>query len=216
MSRRVRRSPVYAATAAVLGGALLLGAAGTRGSGQWDLEVTGAAVKGRKGDTVTADLALDFHGADVQAQLDAENSVPFARVEVRLPDGVTVLSSPENCGRIDGKKEAPFLCEYGLYTNGFDVPMLRDGFHMAYPFTLRIDDTSKLTGGRIRVDAPPERLRDDANPRNSTAPITFEAAGAAAGSGPTPWAVAAGGGALGLTALLAFVLARRRTPSPNS
>ncbi|MYR04322.1 hypothetical protein GTX23_38515, partial [Streptomyces sp. SID6139] len=43
----------------------------------------------RLGETVMAALALDFHGGPVQAQLDAENSIPFARVEVRFPEGVT-------------------------------------------------------------------------------------------------------------------------------
>ncbi|WRZ91631.1 hypothetical protein OHB54_22660 [Streptomyces sp. NBC_01007] len=183
----------------------------------WDLEVTGAALKGRKGEAVTAGLALDFHGADVQAQLDAENSIPFARVEVQFPEGVTVLSTPEHCGLGNIRARKPFyLCEYGLYTNSFDVPMLRDGFHIAYPFKLRIDDPSRLTGGRILVDAPAERLRDDADPTNSTAPITIEAIeaiGEAGGSGGAAWAAAAGAGVLALTGLLAVALvrARRRT-----
>ncbi|MGW7609113.1 hypothetical protein ACWGKW_17940 [Streptomyces sp. NPDC054766] len=222
MIRRIGLGRVYAVTAAVLGGGLLLALLVTDGSGDtpWDLEVTGAALKGRKGETVTADLALDFHGADVQAQLDAENSVPFARTEVQFPEGVTVLSTPELCKLGNSTTRKPFyLCEYGLYTNSFDIPMLRDGFHVAYPFRLRIDDPSRLTGGRIRVDAPAERLRGDADPENSTASITIEAigeAGSSAGSGSwstTAWTATAGAGVLALTGLLAagLVRARRRT-----
>ncbi|MEU0332741.1 hypothetical protein [Streptomyces sp. NPDC006193] len=178
----------------------------------WDLRVRGAAVKGRKGETVTADLALDFHGADVEAQRSAENDDPFARVEVWLPEGVTVVSAPKDCWR-STKKPTPYLCDYGLRTNGFDVPVLRDGFHKAFPFKLRIDDPGKLTRGRIRVDAPAARLRDDADPRNSTASISVEAVGGSGGSDRTAWGAAAGAGALALTGLLtvALVRARRRT-----
>ncbi|MEU1408655.1 hypothetical protein ABZ471_41355 [Streptomyces sp. NPDC005728] len=178
----------------------------------WDLEVTGAAVKGKKGDTVTADLALDFHGADVEAQRSVENDDPFANVEVRLPEGVTVVSAPKDCWR-STKEPTPYLCGYGLKTNGFDVPVLRDGFHKAFPFKLRIDNPSKLTRGRIRMDAPAKRLRDDADPSNSTAPITIEAVGGSGGSGRTAWGVAAGAGALALTGLLTVALVRacRRT-----
>ncbi|MFI9251904.1 hypothetical protein [Streptomyces sp. NPDC053069] len=176
----------------------------------WDLEVTGAALKGRKGETLTAHLSLDHHGADVAAQPDSENSVPFARVEVRFPEGVTVLSTPKLCGVPNSRKRTHYRCEYGLYTSGFEVPVLRDGFHVDYPFKMRIDDPSRLTGGMIRVDAPPERLRDDADPRNSTAPLTIEAAGAAGGFGPTAWAVAAGAAAAVLTGLLALGRRRRR------
>ncbi|MEU0438162.1 hypothetical protein ABZ153_42645, partial [Streptomyces sp. NPDC006290] len=149
-----------------------------------------------------------------------ENSVPFARAEVQFPQGVTVLSTPELCDLGNSRTRKPFyLCNYGLYTNSFDIPMLQDGFHIAYPFRLRIDDPSKLTGGRIRVDAPAERLRGDADPENSTAAITIEAigeadrAGGAGGWTTTAWTAAAGAGALALTGLLtaALVRARRRT-----
>ncbi|MEW2623183.1 hypothetical protein [Streptomyces sp. NPDC048106] len=181
----------------------------------WDMAVTGAALRGRKGETLTAGLALDFHGADLQAQLDAENSVPFARVEVKFPKGVTVLNIPKDCKRGDVRSRPPYyLCEYGLYTNGFDIPLLRDGFHRDYPFKVRIDDTSRLTGGTVRVDAPEERLRADADPGNSTAPITFEAVGGAAdgagGSGTTAWVVAGSAAAVALAGLLAVALVRRR------
>ncbi|WRZ88026.1 hypothetical protein OHB54_02490 [Streptomyces sp. NBC_01007] len=185
----------------------------------WDLEVTGAALKGTKGETVTADLALDFHGADAVAQGDSENSDPFANVEVRLPEGVTVLSAPEHCGLRLSRKGTPYTCDYGLYTSGFDVPMLRDGFHISYPFRLRIDDPSKLTGGRIRVIASANRLRQDADPENSTAPITIEAIGEAGGSagwGTTAWTAAAGAGTLALTGLLAAGLVRARRRSACS
>ncbi|MEU0331979.1 hypothetical protein [Streptomyces sp. NPDC006193] len=178
----------------------------------WDLAVKGAAVKGRKGDTVTAKLSLDFHGADVKAQLDAENSIPFARVAVRLPRGVTVVSTPEHCGGGDPGKGKPYLCEYGLYTTGFDLPMLRDGFHRDYPFELRIDDTSELDGGMVRVDAPPERLRDDAAPENDTAPLTIEATGAAGGPSWTAGFLAAGAAVLVPAGLIARLRARRRAP----
>ncbi|WP_256638942.1 hypothetical protein [Streptomyces murinus] len=175
----------------------------------WDMEVKGAALKGRKGETLTARLALEHHGASVRAQLDAENSIPFARVEVRFPKGVKVVSVPEGCGRGDVRSRPPYyLCEYGLYTTGFDLPVLRDGFHMDFPFKVRIDDPSELGAGTVRVDAPAERLRDDADPGNSTAPITVEAIGASDGPGPlVPAAVA---GAMALAGLLAFALVRRR------
>ncbi|WP_406836184.1 hypothetical protein ACICHK_06730 [Streptomyces sp. AHU1] len=222
MTRRLRWSAACAAAMAGLGWYLLGGSAVTHGGKGWDMEVTGDALKGRKGETLTADLSMDFHGAPVQAQLDAENSVPFARVEVRFPEGVTVLSVPELCELGNSRTRKPFyLCEYGLLTTGFDVPMLRDGFHVDFPFEVRIDDTSELGGGRLRVDAPAERLKGDTDPGNSTAPITVEAigvpggSGPAGGSGPTAWAVAAvGGGALVPAGLTAFVLVRRRGSSP--
>ncbi|MCT9004043.1 hypothetical protein [Streptomyces rhizosphaerihabitans] len=174
----------------------------------WDLKVTGAALKGRKGETVTADLALDFHGANVRAQRSSENDEPFANVEVRLPKGVTVLSTPKHCRLTNSRTVKTYTCDYGLYTSGFDEPLLRDGFHVAYPFKLRIDDPSKLTGGRIRVvDAEARPLRKDADPKNNTAPITT---GAADGSGATAWAVAASAAAVALTGLLAAALIRTR------
>jgi len=174
----------------------------------WDLEVTGAVPKGRKGETVTTDLALDFHGADVEAQWSSENDEPFANVEVRLPKGVTVLSTPEKCRLTYIKTPKIYTCNYGLYTSGFDEPLLRDGFHIAYPFKLRIDDPSKLTGGSIRVvDAEKRPLRDDADPENNTAPITT---GAADGSGATAWTVTASAAAVALTGLLAATLIRTR------
>ncbi|MFR9793017.1 hypothetical protein ACL07V_30855 [Streptomyces sp. MB22_4] len=173
--------------------------------------MTGAALEGRKGEALTARLALDFHGAGVRAQLDSENSIPFARVEVRFPEGVTVTSVPEGCGRGDVLSRPPcYLREYGLRTNGFDVPMLRDGFHREYPFGVRIDDPSRLTGDTIRVDAPAERPRPDADPENSTAPLTFEAGGSTAGRGTPARTVAGGAAAAALAGLLALVLVRRR------
>ncbi|MGW4887806.1 hypothetical protein [Streptomyces murinus] len=173
---------------------------------------------GGVGETATAALALDFHGGPVQAQLDAENSIPFARVEARFPEGVTVLSVPEGCGPTDVRsRPASYLCEYGLYTTGFDVPMLRDGFHRDFPFTVRIDDPSKHTAGAIRVDAPEQRLREDADPGNSIAPITLGAIGAGVigaedEPGPPAWAVAAGAAALAgvLAGVLALVRRRAR------
>ncbi|WP_406837103.1 hypothetical protein ACICHK_13595 [Streptomyces sp. AHU1] len=178
----------------------------------WDLEVTGAALKGRKGETVTAHLAMDFHGADVQAQRDPENSVPFARIRVQFPQGVTVLKSPKQCGnRVTNRPY--YQCEYNLYTNSYDVPMLRDGYHEAFPFELRIDDTSELTGGSISLDAPAEVLQEDADHANSTARITVDAVGGPDRTARTAWTVAAGAGALAVTGLLAAALlrARRRT-----
>ncbi|MEU8032482.1 hypothetical protein AB0C13_28250 [Streptomyces sp. NPDC049099] len=133
---------------------------------------------------------------------------------MRFPEGVTVLSTPKLCGVPNSRKRTHYRCEYGLCTSGFEVPVLRDGFHVDYPFKVRIDDPSKLTGGMIRVDAPPERLRGDADPRNSTAPLTIEAAGAAGGFGPTAWAVAAGAAAAVLTGLLALGRRRRRSRHP--
>ncbi|MFD5813709.1 hypothetical protein [Streptomyces sp. NPDC127038] len=174
----------------------------------WDLEVRGAVPKGRKGETVTADLALDFHGANVTAQHSTENDDPFANVEVRLPKGVTVLSTPKKCSLTYLKAVNIYTCNYGLYTDGFDEPLLRDGFHIAYPFKLRIDDPSKLTGGSIRVvDAEKRPLRGDADPKNNTAPITT---GTADDSGATTWTVAASAAAVALTGLLAATLIRTR------
>ncbi|WP_130333453.1 hypothetical protein [Streptomyces sp. BK022] len=172
----------------------------------WDIEVTGAALNGRRGEADTADLAMDFHGADVQAQRDPENSVPFARVRVQFPRGVTVLRSPKQCGNRVTKRPY-YQCEYNLYTNSYDAPMLRDGYHEAFPFRLRIDDPSELTGGSISLDAPPEVLQDDADHANSTARITVEAVG---GPDRTAWIVAAGAGTLALTGILAAVLLRAR------
>ncbi|WP_406839619.1 hypothetical protein ACICHK_32120 [Streptomyces sp. AHU1] len=178
----------------------------------WDFEVTGTALKGRKGGRVTADLALDFHGANVWAQHSIENDDPFANVEVRLPKGVTVLSDPEKCKITDRRPVKTYTCEYGVYTSDFEVALLRDGFHIAYPFELRIDDPSRLTGGRIRVvDAQGRPLRGDADPGNNTAPITAPVTtGAADGSGATAWAVAASTAAVALTGLLAAALIRTR------
>ncbi|MGW2786452.1 hypothetical protein ACWC3X_35375 [Streptomyces populi] len=180
----------------------------------WDFEVTGAALKGRKGERVTADLALDFHGANVWAQNSIENDDPFANVEVRLPKGVTVLSAPEKCEITDRRTVKTYTCEYGVYTSDFEVALLRDGFHIAYPFKLRIDDPSKLTGGRIRVvDAQGRPLRGDAKPGNNTAPITTgtaDSSGAADGSGTTAWVVAAVTAAVALTGLLTATLIRTR------
>ncbi|POX61441.1 hypothetical protein C3492_21365 [Streptomyces sp. Ru62] len=175
----------------------------------WDIEVTGAALKGRKGETVTAHLAMDFHGSDVQAQHDAENSVPFARIRVQFPQGVTVLKSPKQCGNRVTKRPY-YQCEYNLYTNSFDVPMLRDGYHEDFPFELRIDDTSELTGGSIRLDAPTEVLQADADHVNSTARITVDAVGGPDRTDRTAWTVAAGAGALAVTGLLAAALLRAR------
>ncbi|MEU6818234.1 hypothetical protein [Streptomyces sp. NPDC046860] len=172
----------------------------------WDLQVTGATLKGGKGDTVTAGLAMDFHGADVGAQSSVENDDPFARVEVRLPGGVSVVRAPEDCRNTRGKPRL-YVCDYGLKTDGFDEPVLRDGFHKPFPFELRIDDPSRLTGGNVRIAASASVLRADSDHGNSTAPITFERNDRWT---RMAWAAAAGAGALALAGLLAALLVRAR------
>ncbi|MEU6817847.1 hypothetical protein [Streptomyces sp. NPDC046860] len=180
----------------------------------WDIEVKGAALSGRQGETVTADLEMLFHGAAVQAQLDAENSIPFTRVAVRFPEGVSVVGVPKLCGRENSHREnRPYLCEYGLYTNGFDLPLLRDGFRVHWPFRLRIDAPGRLTGGEVRVDGPAERLRADADHSNDRAVVGVRAAPR---SSVRTTVLRAAGGALVLVLITAGAVAVRRRTAGRS
>lgn len=102
-----------------------------------DLILQGSAVQGVPGDVVTASVAVRNRGPAWVASLGAGD--PVAEVDVRIPDGTTVVGKPNACRarNLDGSWRAEqlgaprYLCHTRIY--------LLEKSRERFPFQLRID-----------------------------------------------------------------------------
>ncbi|WP_151771836.1 hypothetical protein [Streptomyces abyssomicinicus] len=121
-----------------------------------DLELTGASVKGGKGDTVTAELGFRNNGPAWISSLRSGGE-PI-RFTVGTPEGTTVTKAPANCRQANVEDRREYLCSVA-------TPMLPDAAY-DLPFELRVD---KVVAGAKGKAALPDGGRPDSDPSNDTA-----------------------------------------------
>ncbi|MTE20341.1 hypothetical protein F0L17_14735 [Streptomyces sp. TRM43335] len=114
-----------------------------------DLELTGAEVDGRVGETVTAQVKLRNLGPAWIADLFAGERI--VTVDVRVPEGTTATGIPANCsprsltgGYVEKRIGAP------RYVCGSSRWIAEDG-SLSFPFELRIDEVVPNATGELTV-----------------------------------------------------------------
>lgn len=118
---------------------------------KYDLELTGASLKGAAGDTVTAKLGFSNNGpAWISALRSGGEPIGFT---VEVPEGAKVTKAPEACRETDiAENTKGYLCFV-------DTPLLEDA-ELSFPFDLRIDRV--VENAKAKVALP-----DWDNPRES-------------------------------------------------
>ncbi|MER5475596.1 hypothetical protein ABT026_01225 [Streptomyces sp. NPDC002734] len=129
-----------------------------------DLELTGASVKGAKGDTVKAGLGFRNNGPAWISSLRSGGE-PI-RFTVGTPEGTTVTKAPANCRQANVEDKGEYLCSVA-------TPMLPD-VSFDLPFELRID---KVVPGAKGKAALPQGGLPDSEPSNDTAWIVVNGTG---------------------------------------
>ncbi|SCG61617.1 LPXTG cell wall anchor domain-containing protein [Micromonospora coxensis] len=185
-----------------------------------DVAATGAHLPGAVGATVTARIGYVNNGP---AMINTSGPGGIeTRARVVVPDGVTVLTAPEQCA--PGTGETPtgthgepggriYFCEWHEVTHKGDAVVL--------PFDLRVDELGGAPGAvqlRHYEVAEGERVAD-LNPKNDSAPLVIRAAGGNGGgdggslpiTGGSTGLVAGIGGLLLAAGVGGYVLARRRS-----
>lgn len=163
-----------------------------------DFALTGASVKGKAGDTVTAEVTFANRGPAW-----ARNDVygPIGVFDVGIPKGTTVTKVPEFCLPVgsDGKtlKAATGASDYRCTTpyNYADEDSERP-----YAFDLRIDKVTQNATGKVAFVKGDHRwgtLPFDENPKNNTAEIVVNASGGNAGTSGGSGGTATSGGTQG-------------------
>ncbi|MGW0603179.1 hypothetical protein [Streptomyces sp. NPDC002644] len=129
-----------------------------------DLELTGASVKGAKGDTVTAELGFRNNGPAWISSLRSGGE-PI-RFTVGTPEGTTVTKAPANCRQANVEDRREYFCSVA-------TPMLPDA-SFDLPFELRIDEVVAGAKGKAAL---PDGGRPDSDPSNDTAWIVVNGTG---------------------------------------
>ncbi|MBV7696925.1 hypothetical protein [Streptomyces sp. TRM70350] len=132
----------------------------------YDLELTGASLKGAAGDTVTANLGFRNNGpAWVGALRSGGEPIGFT---VEVPEGATVTKAPESCGEnYIAEDTKGYLC-------WVDTPLLEDA-ELGFPFELRIDRV--VENAKARVALPDWDNPSESDKSNDTAWIVLNASG---------------------------------------
>ncbi|WP_171112554.1 MULTISPECIES: hypothetical protein [unclassified Streptomyces] len=132
----------------------------------YDLELTGASLKGTAGDTVTADLGFRNNGpAWISALRSGGEPIGFT---VEVPEGATVTKAPEACRETDiAEGTRGYLC-------WVDTPLLEDA-ELSFPFGLRIDRV--VENAKAKVALPDWDNPSESDKSNDTAWIVLNAPG---------------------------------------
>ncbi|MFF3418445.1 hypothetical protein ACFYW9_27625 [Streptomyces sp. NPDC002698] len=133
-----------------------------------DFQATGAALKGRVGDTV--EFKAGFTNAGPAWVDQNKAGVPDPRILVRMPAGTTVTKSG-NCAKVSP----------GTYRCSTNPVWIDEGDRYAYPFKLRIDKAVAGAKGSVTLEDGPRPY--DSEKDNDTADITLDVTGASGGSG---------------------------------
>ncbi|MGW2338701.1 hypothetical protein ACWCXS_32645 [Streptomyces sp. NPDC001685] len=152
---------------------LVEGAAGGAGTAKYvyvpvttvntaDYQVTGAALSGRVGDTVTMKVGFANAGP---AWLLEEGEVPGVHVLIKLPAGTSVVKRDYYCH----DKGGTYNCPAHL---GLNMP---EDARMEYTFKLRID--KRIAGAKGSIALSPENRSFDPDKANDKADITLEVTG---------------------------------------
>lgn len=132
----------------------------------YDLELTGASLKGAAGDTVTANLGFRNNGpAWISALRSGGEPIGFT---VEVPEGATVTKAPEACRETDiAEGTRGYLC-------WVDTPLLEDA-ELSFPFGLRIDRV--VENAKAKVALPDWDNPSESDKSNDTAWIVLNASG---------------------------------------
>lgn len=148
-----------------------------------DFQVTGAALKGRVGETVP--MTVEFSNAG-PAWVMAEVGERTARVMVTPPAGTSVVKAPGFCKA----KGAAYAC-------GMSQRALDEGGRETYTFQLKID--KRVTPAKGSVALSTDARPADPDQSNDKADITLDVVGGAPTGSPGSSTGGAGGTADGLT-----------------
>lgn len=144
-----------------------------------DFALTGSTVKGKAGDTVTAEVSFANKGP---AWVTNDVSSPIGVFDVGVPSGTTVVKAPEFCAPAGtGNKPTSYHC-----TTPYDYA--DEHSERAYPFRLRIDKVVKNATGKVafvKGDHRSGTLPFDENPKNNAARVVVNPTAAGGGSGST-------------------------------
>ncbi|KUL67778.1 MULTISPECIES: hypothetical protein [unclassified Streptomyces] len=127
-----------------------------------DYQVTGAALSGRVGDTVTMKVGFANAGP---AWLLEEGGVPGVHVLIKLPAGTSVVKRDYYCH----DKGGTYNCPAHLGMN------MREDARMEYTFKLRID--KRIAGAKGSIALSPENRSFDPDKANDKADITLDVTG---------------------------------------
>ncbi|MYR97004.1 MULTISPECIES: LPXTG cell wall anchor domain-containing protein [unclassified Streptomyces] len=134
-----------------------------------DFALTGAELKGKVGDKVTAQVKFANKGpAWVQGELDTS----VTTVDVRIPAGTSVVKANGFCSKVTATH----------YTCGTSQSWVHPADGETYPFVLRIDKAVGRTTGKVSFSGQARPF--DRNAANDTAEIVVET-GEASSTGGT-------------------------------
>ncbi|TWV56348.1 hypothetical protein FRZ03_04440 [Streptomyces misionensis] len=135
-----------------------------------DFSVTGAAVTGAAGETVTASPTFKNNGPAWLGNLGSGD--PVADVRLIVPSGTTVTGVPEGC--------VPRTLSGGYYPNRTGAPRydcslpywVLENTERSFPFKLRIDTVVPGATGEVSIHPPFGEFRDDPDLTNNSAVLT--------------------------------------------
>ncbi|MFI9616034.1 hypothetical protein ACIHCM_30875 [Streptomyces sp. NPDC052023] len=132
----------------------------------YDLELTGASLKGAAGDTVTAELGFRNNGPAWISSLRSGGE-PIG-VTVEVPEGAKVTKAPTSCRETDiAEGTKGYLC-------WVSTPLLEDA-ELSFPFELRIDRV--VAGAKAKVALPDWDNPSESDKSNDTAWIVLNGSG---------------------------------------
>ncbi|WP_432193366.1 hypothetical protein [Streptomyces sp. bgisy027] len=139
---------------------------------KYDLELTGASLKGAKGDTVTAKLGFRNNGpAWISALRSGGEPIGFT---VEIPEGAEVTKAPDACRATqiaEGTKG--YLCFV-------DTPLLEDA-RLSFPFDLRIERV--VENAKAKVALPDWDNPSESDKSNDSAWIVLNGTGQSTSGG---------------------------------
>lgn len=135
-----------------------------------DFALTGAELKGKAGEKVTATVKFANEGP---ARVQGARDESVTTVDVRIPKGTSVVKAHDYC---DAVTKTHYRC--GTSQSWVDV----DGGE-SYPFVLRIDEAVGRTTGEVSFSGPDRPF--DRNAANDTAQIAIDTGKGSDTSGST-------------------------------
>ncbi|MFJ1652887.1 hypothetical protein ACIOC2_16060 [Streptomyces sp. NPDC088337] len=136
-----------------------------------DFSVTGAAVTGAAGETVTASLTFKNNGPGWLGNLVSGD--PVAVLRLIVPPGTTVTGVPENCIPRTLSGDAYYQGRTGAPRYDCRLPYwVLENTEQSFAFKLRIDTVVPSATGEVSIHPPFGEFRHDPNPTNNTAVLT--------------------------------------------
>ncbi|MFD4609671.1 hypothetical protein ACFWOT_16530 [Streptomyces sp. NPDC058440] len=136
-----------------------------------DFSVTGAAVTGAAGETVTASLTFKNNGPGWLGNLVSGD--PVAVLRLIVPPGTTVTGVPESCIPRTLSGDAYYQGRTGAPRYDCRLPYwVLENTEQSFAFKLRIDTVVPSATGEVSIHPPFGEFRHDPDPANNTAVLT--------------------------------------------